>query len=62
MRPPTHDDPHAIPRNGTDVPWLDTPDSRAGEPGSWDAPPAPEARQDRRSRRDAPGRPAQRGM
>jgi hypothetical protein len=27
MRPPTHDDPNAIPRNGTDVPWpeLDDP-------------------------------------
>jgi hypothetical protein len=26
MRPPTHDDPNAIPRNGTDVPWLDLDD------------------------------------
>ncbi len=26
MRPPTHDDPNAIPRNGTDVPWLDLED------------------------------------
>jgi hypothetical protein len=26
MRPPTHDDPNAIPRNGTEVPWLDLDD------------------------------------
>lgn len=26
MRPPTHDDPHAVPRNGTDVPWLELDD------------------------------------
>ena len=27
MRPPTHTDPNAIPRNGTEVPWpeLDDP-------------------------------------
>jgi hypothetical protein len=23
MRPPTHTDPNAIPRNGTDVPWVE---------------------------------------
>jgi hypothetical protein len=23
MRPPTHTDPDAIPRNGTEVPWVD---------------------------------------
>ena len=27
MRPSTHDDPNAIPRNGTDVPWLDLDDA-----------------------------------
>jgi hypothetical protein len=26
MRPPTHTDPNAIPRNGTDVPWLELDD------------------------------------
>jgi hypothetical protein len=26
MRPPTHDNPNAIPRNGTDVPWVELPD------------------------------------
>ena len=26
MRPATHDDPNAIPRNGTDVPWLELDD------------------------------------
>ena len=26
MRPPTHDDPNAIPRNGTDVPWIELDD------------------------------------
>jgi hypothetical protein len=26
MRPPTHDDPNAIPRNGTDVPWPEIDD------------------------------------
>jgi len=61
MRPPTHDDPHAIPRNGTDVPWVEIPESGPGAPGSWGAPPAPEAREDRRSRRSAPEPAAQRG-
>ena len=34
MRPPTHDDPNAIPRNGTDVPWveLDDPSHRHAAP------------------------------
>ncbi|GAA3182960.1 hypothetical protein GCM10010531_41500 [Blastococcus jejuensis] len=34
MRPPTHDDPNAIPRNGTDVPWveLDDPSHRRAAP------------------------------
>jgi hypothetical protein len=49
MRPPTHDDPHAIPRNGTDVPWVDLSGSRAGEP--WGTPPTPDTREDRRKRR-----------
>jgi hypothetical protein len=31
MRPPTHDDPNAIPRNGTDVPWVDLPEPRPEE-------------------------------
>ena len=39
MRPPTHDDPDAIPRNGTDVPWVEIPD--VAGPGSWGVPPAP---------------------
>ena len=26
MRPPTHDNPNAIPRNGTDVPWVELSD------------------------------------
>lgn len=34
MRPPTHTDPNAIPRNGTDVPWVELteprPDPRDG--------------------------------
>ena len=28
LRPPTHTDPNAIPRNGTDVPWVDLPERR----------------------------------
>ncbi|WP_164704564.1 hypothetical protein [Blastococcus litoris] len=31
MRPPTHDDPKAIPRNGTEVPWVEIPDPHGGE-------------------------------
>ena len=26
MRPLTHDNPNAIPRNGTEVPWVDLPE------------------------------------
>ena len=41
MRPPTHDNPNAIPRNGTDVPWLELDDpshnqARAGGPQQQD--------------------------
>ena len=42
MRPPTHTDPNAIPRNGTDVPWLDLDDpshdvpKRAPRPSAHD--------------------------
>jgi hypothetical protein len=32
MRPATHDDPNAIPRNGTDVPWLDLDDPSHDRP------------------------------
>jgi hypothetical protein len=28
LRPATHTDPNAIPRNGTDVPWVEIPESR----------------------------------
>ena len=28
LRPATHTDPNAIPRNGTDVPWVDRPEPR----------------------------------
>ena len=31
MRPPTHDDPNAIPRNGTDVPWVEIRDPSSGD-------------------------------
>lgn len=31
MRPPTHDDPNAIPRNGTEVPWVEIPDPHGGD-------------------------------
>jgi hypothetical protein len=30
MRPATHDDPNAIPRNGTEVPWVELPDLERG--------------------------------
>ena len=41
MRPPTHDNPNAIPRNGTDVPWLELDDpshnqARTGGPQQQD--------------------------
>jgi hypothetical protein len=62
MRPPTHDDPHAIPRNGTDVPWVEIPDSGPGLPGSWGVPPAPRDREDPRSRRTTSRTAAQPGM
>ena len=42
MRPATHDDPNAIPRNGTEVPWVDLRD-----PG------ADQGRELRRPRRDS---------
>ena len=34
MRPPTHDNPNAIPRNGTDVPWLELDDPSHGRPST----------------------------
>ena len=36
MRPLTHDNPNAIPRNGTDVPWLDLDDPSHGRPRTRD--------------------------
>jgi len=32
MRPATHDNPNAIPRNGTDVPWLELDDPSHNRP------------------------------
>jgi hypothetical protein len=60
MRPLTHDDPHAIPRNGTDVPWVDLPNHDAGEHDSREAPPS-DASQRQRPGRNLP-RAGQRGM
>jgi hypothetical protein len=52
MRPPTHTDPNAIPRNGTDVPWpeLDDPshDVRTRAPRRSDDAPAADDQQRRR--------------
>lgn len=31
MRPPTHDDPNAIVRNGTEVPWVEIPEPQSEE-------------------------------
>lgn len=31
LRPATHTDPNAIPRNGTDVPWVELPGPRTDE-------------------------------
>jgi hypothetical protein len=39
MRPPTHDDPNAIPRNGTEVPWPELPGADDPDTGSWALPP-----------------------
>jgi hypothetical protein len=61
MRPLTHDDPDAIPRNGTEVPWMDVPDLFAADPPAAEAPPAVEAPQGRRDRRNLSRTAAQRG-
>lgn len=53
MRPPTHEDPNAIPRNGTDVPWieLDDPSHRRARPhGARHADDAASAAGDRQRR------------
>ena len=46
MRPLTHDDPHAIPRNGTDVPWPDVPSVDADAGSTRPTPEAPEGPRD----------------
>ena len=55
MRPLTHDDPNAIPRNGTDVPWpeLDDPshDLPATGPHQQDGDATGSATGDRQRRR-----------
>ncbi|CCG05617.1 hypothetical protein [Blastococcus saxobsidens] len=56
MRPLTHDDPDAIPRNGTDAPWPEIPAVTAGGTGSGDATPASE---ESRDGQDSPGTAAQ---
>jgi hypothetical protein len=43
MRPATHDDPNAIPRNGTDVPWLELDDPSHERPRTR----APQGRRER---------------
>jgi hypothetical protein len=54
MRPPTHDDPNAVPRNGTEVPWLDLddrsrrPDRPDHRPAAADRDAAPQQEQRRR--------------
>ncbi len=61
MRPPTHDDPNAIPRNGTEVPWLDLPDPAAADADTRGARPDSEAREDLPDRRSSPGAATQPG-
>jgi hypothetical protein len=56
MRPLTHDDPDAIPRNGTEVPWVDVPDLFAADPPADEAPPAAEASRAGATGGTAPGR------
>jgi hypothetical protein len=51
MRPPAHDDPNAIPRNGTEVPWPELPDADDPDTGSWVIPPARSAEELSRSGR-----------
>ena len=56
MRPLTHDNPNAIPRNGTDTPWLELDDpshsrARTGGPHQQDGRATASATGERQRRR-----------
>jgi hypothetical protein len=61
MRPLTHDDPDAIPRNGTEVPWVEIPELSAADPPAEQPRPVATTPQGRRDRRNLYGTTGQRG-